>query len=146
MTAVAVRTRKLSLYQRITDWISFAQGTPVNLTFWLIAVGAWIGFGPELAHASFIPQWAYSNTWNFPLNTGTSCMELFIGFLVAASTNRSERHLEHTLDGITAQEQRITDVEEKLSEALTLNTRLTQAVHDLTADVHRAVIPAGEKS
>ena len=72
----------------------------------------------------------------------TTVAELFIGFLVAAASNRSERNLDRTLAGIGAQEQRIGDVEDKLTAALAENTALTQAIHDLTAEVHRAVFPA----
>jgi low affinity Fe/Cu permease len=138
--------RELSLYQRVTDKVSFAQGTPYNLTFWLIAVGLWFAFGPELAHATFIPAWASSNAWNFPLNTGTSCLELFIGFLVAASTNRSERNLELTLSGIAAQEEQIRVVEDGLRADLTANTELTQQVHALTEQVHALVTAAAGRS
>jgi low affinity Fe/Cu permease len=131
--------KRLSLYQRMTDAVSYAQGTPYNLTFWLIAIGLWFAFGPELARATFIPAWASSNEWNFPLNTGTSCLELFIGFLVAASTNRSERNLENTLAGIGAQGRKISEVEDKLTDALAANTELTRQVRDLTVEVHALV-------
>lgn len=141
----------LSLYQRITDKVSYAQGTPGNLTFWLVVIGLWFAFGPELGHATFIPGWASSNAWNFPLNTGTSCMELFIGFLVSASTNRSERHLETTLERMGAQEQRIELVEEGLRSDIAANTALTQEIHRLaqqnaalTQQVHDLVQALGD--
>jgi low affinity Fe/Cu permease len=129
----------LKLYQKITDVISYAQGTPANLTFWLVIIGLWFAFGPELAHATFVPRWASSATWNFPLNTGTSVLELFIGFLVSASTNRSEKHLELTLAGISGQENQIASVEDKLSESLRVNTDLTREVHKLTTAIHGMV-------
>jgi len=47
--------RRLSLYQRATDAVSFAEGTLANLTFWLIAIGLWFAFGLELTHATFLP-------------------------------------------------------------------------------------------
>jgi low affinity Fe/Cu permease len=121
---------RVSLYQRVTDRVSYAQGTPANLTFWLIAIGLWFAFGPELAHATFLPAWVSSNAWNFPLNTGTSCLELFIGFLVAASTNRSERNLENALAAIQASEDRD-------AEAIKANAVLTQRVDELTGEIHR---------
>lgn len=140
-----------SLYQRATDRISYAQGTPANLTFWLLAVGLWFAFGPEVARATFIPSWASSNAWNFPLNTGTSCLELFIGFLVSASTNRSERNLEITLgrieaqeEAISAQEAQIAAVEESLRAEIQTNTDLTQQVHALVTLVHGLVAQLAE--
>lgn len=60
--------------------------------------------------------------------------ELYIGFLVGASSNRSERNLEATLGRMSAQEQQIktqelqiNDVETELSASLDQNTQLTQA-------------------
>jgi septal ring factor EnvC (AmiA/AmiB activator) len=57
--------------------------------------------------------------------------------LVGASSNRSERHLEATLDRLGAQDQQISDVELKLSKSLDRNTQLTQQIHDLTKLIHQ---------
>ena len=62
--------------------------------------------------------------------------ELFIGFLVAAAANRSERNLELTLAAIADQEKHIEDVETALSKEVASNTALTQQVHDLTREIH----------
>jgi hypothetical protein len=42
---------------------------------------------------TFLPSWFTSNAFDFPLNTVTTLAELYIGFLVAAATNRAERYL-----------------------------------------------------
>ena len=130
---------RLSLFQKIADRVSFAMGTPTNIIIWLLAVGTWIAFGPYIAGHNFLPAWFTSNSFNFPLNTVTTIAELYIGFLVGASSNRSERNLEATLAGIGSQERQIKDVEEKLATALELNTQLTREVHELTRLIHEKV-------
>jgi len=84
-------------------------------------------------------KWGITNSFNFPLNTITTIAELYIGFLVGASSNRSERNLEATLAKISAQDQQIDDVELKLSRALAENTALTKAIHELTTVIHETV-------
>jgi low affinity Fe/Cu permease len=139
---------RLSLFQRIADRVSYAMGTPLNITFWIVAVAAWIALGPYIAHHNFLPGWFTSNSFNFPLNTVTTIAELYIGFLVGASSNRSERNLEATLakmsiqeDQIRAQGKQIRDVENTLTASLEQNTQLTQAVHDLTKSIHESIVP-----
>jgi hypothetical protein len=69
----------------------------------------------------------------------TTVAELYIGFLVGASSNRSERNLEATLASIGAQGRQIRDVELKLGQTLELNTNLTREVHELSKLIHAAV-------
>ena len=85
---------------------------------------------------NFLPGWFTGTAFNFPLNLFTTVAELFIGFLVAAAANRSERNLELTLEAIAEQEEKIEDVQAKLSEELASNTALTQQIHDLTSQIH----------
>ncbi len=127
---------RISLFQRIADKVSYGMGTPTNIIIWILAVGTWIALGPYFATHSFLPGWFTSNGFNFPLNTVTTIAELYIGFLVGASSNRSERNLERTLAKISAQEDQIDDVEVKLSKALAQNTELTQEIHHLTTIIH----------
>lgn len=98
-------------FVRIADAVSFGMGTPTNIFFWILAVAIWFWLGytqRELfASGSFLPDWFTSNAWNFPLNTITTLAELYIGFLVAAAANRSERtlrqmieHTKHTVDKV----------------------------------------------
>ena len=84
--------RKLNeLFEKITDKVSYGTGTPANIIFWIVAVSLWIGFGPVIAKSNFLPAWFTSNAFNFPLNTVTTLAELYIGFLVAAAANRTEK-------------------------------------------------------
>ena len=72
---------------RIADRVSYAIGTWQNIVVWIILVGTWFALGPYLANHSLLPAWFTSNNFNFPLNTVTTIAELYIGFLVGASTN-----------------------------------------------------------
>ena len=137
--AATASPERLSVFQRVADTVSYAMGTPANIIIWLLAVGTWIAFGPYIAGHNFLPNWFTSNSFNFPLNTVTTIAELYIGFLVGASSNRSERNLEATLRRIAAQEEQIKDVEDKLSRALEQNTQLTKEVHELTKLIHEKV-------
>lgn len=133
---------KPSAFQKLADRVSYAMGTPTNIIIWLLAVGTWIALGPLIAEHNYLPGWFTSNSFNFPLNTVTTIAELYIGFLVGASTNRSERDIKATLRQIANQEKQIKDVEEKLARSLELNTQLTREVHELTRLIHEKVSAA----
>lgn len=78
----------------IADWVSSAMGTPANIIIWLILVLGWtfmFAIAPSLQNSNFLPGWFTSQSYNFPLNLVTTVAELFIGFLVAAASNRIER-------------------------------------------------------
>jgi low affinity Fe/Cu permease len=134
---------RISLFQRIADRVSYGMGTPTNIAIWIVLVVGWtllfaVG-GPKIASGTWLPVWFTSTGFNFPLNLVTTVAELYIGFLVGASSNRSERNLEATLARLGAQEEQISVVERKLSETLEVNTSLTREVHELTKLIHAAV-------
>src|ERR1700691_6270765 len=138
MTAVKAAADKESIFNRIADYVSAAMGRPTNIMIWLVLVGGWtLLFATHIvnANANFLPGWFTGTAFNFPLNLITTVAELFIGFLVAAAANRSERNLELTLAAIAEQEKHIEDVEAALSAELASNTALTQQVHDLTREI-----------
>ena len=127
-----------SPFERIADYVSAAMGRPTNIVVWLVLVIAWTGlFAGHLVNpaGTFLPAWFTSQGFNFPLNLVTTVAELFIGFLVAAASNRSERNLDRTLAAIGAQEAQIQDVEAKLAAEMAENTRLTAEVHTLTTTI-----------
>jgi low affinity Fe/Cu permease len=134
-----------SVFERVADYVSAAMGRPANIVVWLVLVIAWTAMGPYLAQHPFLPAWSVSTGWNFPLNLVTTVAELFIGFLVAAASNRSERNLTVTLARISEQEKTISDVDDRLSEALEANTKLTAEIHELTKAVHAAVVTGGKQ-
>lgn len=140
---------RLSMFQRIADKVSYGMGTPLNIGIWIILVVGWVLiFALHIVNAkgTFLPPWFTSTGFNFPLNLVTTVAELYIGFLVGASSNRSERNLEATLgkmsaqgEQIKAQEVQINAVEAKLSAGLEQNTKLTTAVHELTQAIHQSI-------
>jgi low affinity Fe/Cu permease len=128
---------KESVFLKVADYVSAAMGRPVNIIIWLIAVTAWtltfaVG-GSHIASGTWLPAWFTSQGFNFPLNLVTTVAELFIGFLVAAASNRSERNLETTLARLSEQDQQIADVETRLADSLTQNTSLTGELKVLIA-------------
>ena len=140
-----VAPERISLFQRIADRVSYGMGTPLNIFIWICIVVGWtLIFALHLvsANATFLPKWFTGTAFNFPLNLVTTVAELYIGFLVGASSNRSERNLEQTLGRLGAQEQQIRDVELKLSKSLELNTTLTREIHELTTVIHDSISAA----
>lgn len=123
------------LFQRIADKVSYGMGTPLNIGIWILIVVVWtLIFALHLVNASgsFLPDWFTSTGFNFPLNLVTTVAELYIGFLVGASSNRSERNLEDTLAQIEA-------LEKNLESLILENTDLTNKVKtgtDLLHDLH----------
>src|SRR5438046_258605 len=88
----------------LADAVSFGMGSPTNIFFWLLAVAIWFVLGITqqqlFVKDNILPKWFTSNSWNFPLNTITTLAELYIGFLVAAATNRAERELRRLIENI----------------------------------------------
>ncbi len=141
---VTTASERLSLFQRVADKVSYGMGTPLNISIWVVLVVGWIlifalDHSKSVQSGSFMPHWFTSTGFNFPLNLVTTVAELYIGFLVGASSNRSERNLETTLGQIGAQGKKISDVELNLSKSLELNTELTRQVHELTKLTHEMV-------
>src|ERR1700691_3394430 len=132
------------VFQRIADKVSYGMGTPLNIAIWIVLVLGWtllfaLSSSKSIQGGTFLPAWFTSTGYNFPLNLVTTVAELYIGFLVGASSNRSERNLEATLARISAQDEQINSVEVKLSEALKQNTTLTREIHALTKVIHETV-------
>jgi low affinity Fe/Cu permease len=135
------------LFQRIADRVSYGMGTPLNIGIWVVLVVGWtllFALNVVNANGTFLPKWFTSTGFNFPLNLVTTVAELYIGFLVGASSNRSERNLETTLARISAQDEQIDEVELRLSESLKQNTELTTEIHKLTKVIHQIVCASHE--
>jgi uncharacterized membrane protein len=121
-----------SRFVRIADRVSYAMGTWQNIVVWIILVGTWFALGPYLAHHSVLPAWFTSNNFNFPLNTVTTIAELYIGFLVGASTNRTERHNRNQAD-------RMESLERLIHNELRRNTEVTYNAHAIAEQVQEQV-------
>jgi uncharacterized membrane protein len=125
-------------FVRVADRVSYAMGTWQNIVVWIILVGTWFALGPYLAHHSVLPAWFTSNNFNFPLNTVTTIAELYIGFLVGASTNRTERHNRTQADRMEALEKLIHD-------ELKRNSAVTDNAHAIAEQV-KAQVPLLEST
>jgi uncharacterized membrane protein len=125
--------QKGSPFVRVADRVSYAMGTWQNIVVWIVLVGSWFALGPFVAHHSILPAWFTSNDFNFPLNTVTTIAELYIGFLVGASTNRTERHNRQQADRMEA-------LEKSIHEELQRNTAMTNDAHAIAEDV-KAQVP-----
>jgi low affinity Fe/Cu permease len=126
-----------SVFQRVADWTSAAMGRPANIIIWLVAVIAWtVTFalgGSHIASGDWLPAWFTSQGFNFPLNLVTTVAELFIGFLVGAASNRSERNLEATLGRIEQLEQSMDEQAKTSLALLRSNTELITQMPQLQA-------------
>jgi low affinity Fe/Cu permease len=125
------------LFLNIADWVSEAMGRPLNILFWFAAVMTWtllFALDKHLASGSFLPSWFTSQGYNFPLNLITTVAELFIGFLVAAATNRAQAALTNLLTHIKVAIDKTEKLENTMRQLILDNTRLTQEVHDLISN------------
>jgi hypothetical protein len=136
---------KKSFNDRFVDFadkVSYAIGTPQNIGFWLFACMAWFALfiiNPSLAGKNFMPNWFTSTSFNFPLNTVTTLMELYIGFLVAAATNRAQRALTKLFSHMMHVMEQQDRMEGNMMTLLEENTRLTTEVHRLTSEINEVV-------
>ena len=134
------------IFQRIADRVSYGMGTPLNIAIWIVLVLGWtllfaLSSSKSIQGGTFLPAWFTSTGYNFPLNLVTTVAELYIGFLVGASSNRSERNLEDTLAQIEALEKRLgTLIEENtdLTNKVKTDTALLQDLHVHVAALTKA--------
>src|SRR6202050_2069042 len=100
------------VFQRIADKVSYGMGTPLNIAIWILLVVGWtllfaLSSSKSIQGGTFLPAWFTSTGDNLPPNLVPTVAELYIGFLVGASSNRSERNLEDTLAQIETLEKRL---------------------------------------
>jgi low affinity Fe/Cu permease len=125
------------VFQRIADRVSYGMGTPTNIAIWIVLVVGWtllfaLSSSKSIQGGTFLPAWFTSTGYNFPLNLVTTVAELYIGFLVGASANRSERNLEDTLAQIETLEKKLgTLIQENtdLTNKVKMDTSLLQELH-----------------
>jgi low affinity Fe/Cu permease len=130
---------RLSVFQRAADTVSAAMGRPANIMVWLILVVGWtliFAFHLVSANATFLPSWFTGTAFNFPLNLLTTVAELFIGFLVGAAANRSERNLELTLGRIEQVETGIGGVLGAVKTLVENTAGVVASIRDLVSKTH----------
>jgi hypothetical protein len=141
--------REESLFLRFCDWVSTVMGEPPNIIFWLVLVVGWtliFAFGIVGSNSNFLPRWFTGTAYNFPLNLLTTVAELFIGFLVAAAANRSQRVLSTIIDGIRTMLDQVEAGVEAQEALIQQNIELTTEVHRLAAELHAHMVGRGPPS
>lgn len=111
-------------FLKVADAVSFGMGTPTNIFFWVLAVFIWFLLGSTrpswFTEGTFLPTWFTSTAWNFPLNTITTLAELYIGFLVAAATNRAERELRKLIEDMKHNIDQVKQINENQTKILNI--------------------------
>jgi low affinity Fe/Cu permease len=74
---------------QIADYIAEATGYPIVFAAALIIVLVWLATGPIFA---------YSNSWQLIINTGTSVITFLMVFLIQNSQNRDSAALQAKID------------------------------------------------
>ena len=116
----------------LADWVSSAMGTPVNIIIWVILVLSWtliFWIHPALQYSNFMPTWFTSLPYNLPLNLTTTVAELFIGFLVAAASNRIERRNHQQMERLDRMEKQSLRMEHE-------HSKMIAELRDVIDDLH----------
>ena len=84
-------TKPRSWFTRLTKWAARTAGQPVACVLAVAAVVIWAITGP---------LYAYSNTWQLVINTGTTIITFLMVFLIQATQNRDAEAMQVKLDEI----------------------------------------------
>lgn len=140
------KTQMEHLNERFTDaasWVSYAMGTPVNIMIWVVLVVGWTSLyaiHPALQNVNFLPSWFTSQSYNFPLNLVTTVAELYIGFLVGAASNRTEKHNHDQVQQLAKMEQQNQRMEREHGKMLTEMRSMMKDLHSHTTCVGHTTI------
>jgi low affinity Fe/Cu permease len=113
-----------SINERFTD---LADRVSEGMGRWQVSVIAFLLIaGWTISCASTQgPGWWYGLLYNMPLNLTTTGAELFIGFLLAAAANRSERHNKTLLEKIESLAEKIESEEaQEVAELVSIEKHL----------------------
>ena len=97
-------------FTNLADIVSQGMGQWWVTAFSILIVLAWLASGPFF-------HW--SDTWQLLVNTPTTILEMWIGFLLAAAANRSERHTKDMLEQIIELNKQIKEENEEELRSLT---------------------------
>lgn len=76
-------------FTRISTWIADAAGQPATFVLALLVVIVWAVTGP---------MFAFSETWQLVINTGTTIVTFLMVFLIQNSANRDTASMQAKLD------------------------------------------------
>jgi low affinity Fe/Cu permease len=100
-------------FRRFAGWSAHAVGTPVAFLVAVLVIAAWVVSGPIFA---------WSNTWQLVINTGTTIVTFLMVFLIQNTQNRDAKAAHLKLDEIIFALKRarnsLVDVEELSDEEL----------------------------
>jgi low affinity Fe/Cu permease len=84
-------TKSRSWFTRLTKWTARATGKPIAFVLAAGVVVAWALTGP---------MYAFSDTWQLVINTGTTIVTFLMVFLIQATQNRDAEAMQLKLDEI----------------------------------------------
>jgi len=84
-------TKPRSWFTRLTKWTAHASGNPIAFTAAVLVIVVWAFTGP---------LFAYSDTWQLAINTGTTIVTFLMVFLIQATQNRDAEATQIKLDEI----------------------------------------------
>ncbi len=84
-------TKPRGWFTRFTKWTAHATGQPIAFVLAVVVLGVWIVTGPAFA---------YSDTWQLAINTGTTIITFLMVFLIQATQNRDAEAMQVKLDEI----------------------------------------------
>ncbi|MBM4382718.1 MAG: low affinity iron permease family protein [Deltaproteobacteria bacterium] len=82
-------TKSTSLFTRIAKATSRATGRPLAFSLAVSVIALWLVTGP---------LFAYSDTWQLAINTGTTIVTFLMVFLIQATQNRDSEAIQIKLD------------------------------------------------
>ena len=78
-----------SWFNRFTKWTAHATGRPITFALAVAVVLVWVVTGP---------LFAFSDTWQLVINTGTTIVTFLMVFLIQSTQNRDTAALQVKLD------------------------------------------------
>jgi low affinity Fe/Cu permease len=84
-------TRPRSWFTRLTKWTAHASGRPLTFVLGVSVIVVWAVTGP---------LFAFSDTWQLVINTGTTIITFLMVFLIQSTQNRDGEAVQVKLDEI----------------------------------------------
>jgi low affinity Fe/Cu permease len=86
-------TKPRSWFTRLTKWTAHASGNPIAFTAAVLVIVVWAFTGP---------LFAYSDTWQLAINTGTTIVTFLMVFLIQRTQNKDGLAIQLKLNELVA--------------------------------------------